>query len=203
MANWCMTNMIIAGEKCELRKLRALILKWTSKEYVKNGFGEPWLGNIVLGAGFMIDDFECRGNVLSVGSIYDLDGLPYFEIEYESAWQPMPEMWYSVTDKYAPNCKVYWYAEEPGFELYQSNDIHHVFFSDTYAVDCYITDTENKFLKAGFENGITTYDEEGIEKILRKVYPRKLLYEMLVLAQKEMKNLEDNYLGIYAIDFVE
>lgn len=204
MANWCMTHMIVAGEESEIKKLRAFILKWTSKEYVKTAFGEQWLGNIVYGAGFSIDDFECRGDVLSVGDIYLLDDdLPYFDIEYESAWIPMPEMWYAVIGKYAPNCKAYWYAEEPGFELYQSNDIHHIFFSDTYAVDCYITDTENKFLKAGFENGITTYEEEDIEKILQKIYPKKFLYEMILLVQKEMESLEDNYLGIYAIDFVE
>lgn len=59
--------MYIAGPYNELTKLRKLIFKWISKNYAKNDFDKLWLGNIVIGAKFSIDDFECRGDVLYVG----------------------------------------------------------------------------------------------------------------------------------------
>lgn len=209
MPNWCMTNLIIAGNETELEGLEKLLKKWTSKEYSPSDFKSSWLGNIVLGAGFKISDdeteeFRCRGAVDWIGNVEENEQrLAYLEIEYESAWEPMIAMWYAVAEKYAPHCKVYFYAEEPGFELYQSNDTRHIFFEEDYVVDFYTDDTDNKFLRAGFENGITRYDKEDVEKMLQKVYPGKLLPEMLLLAEKEMEKLENNYLRIHTIDFIE
>ena len=174
MPNWCMTDLIIAGDKSELQRLEKLIGKWTSKEYSKSGADKMWLGNIVLGAGFktfdeVTDGFRCRGSIDYIGEVEREEGKLYsLEIEYESAWEPMIEMWYAVTRKYAPHCHLYWYAEEPGFELYQSNDENHVFFDVEYAVTCWLED-DNKFSKAGFENGTGTYTKEDLTDMLRRV----------------------------------
>ncbi len=207
MPNWCVTDLIIAGDKSELEKLEKLIGKWTSKEYSKSKVDKMWLGNIVLGAGFKTfdearDGFRCRGSIVYIGEVERAEEKLYsLEIEYESAWEPMIEMWYAVIKKYTPHCRLYWYAEEPGFELYQSNDENHIFFDVEYAVTCWVKD-DNKFSKAGFENGTGTYTKEGLTDMLRKVYGEKTLDEMRLLVTKDVEEWEDEFLGIYDIEIV-
>ena len=143
MPNWCCNCEIIAGPKEEVKKLRDLIEEWTSKNYVENGFGLEWLGNIVIGAGFTIYDddpvngFYCRGNLSDALEIEEGKDGEDWELHFQSltAGGPMPQMWYAIVAKYAPHCKYYYYSEEHGNQFYESNDIEHRFFPEEYFVD--------------------------------------------------------------------
>ena len=150
MPNWCSNEEVIEGPVNEIKSLYGKLNKWTSQNYVENGFGKGWLGNIVIGSGLKIidDDPEngvhCRGSVEE--SYHTCDGKTttgFFILEDENtirfhsmtAWGPMPEMWLRILENHAPNCNYYFMSEEPGMELYLSNDVDHLFFNDEFYVD--------------------------------------------------------------------
>lgn len=116
MPNWCgNTIAIYEGDKPELENLYRLITEWTSKNYMKNSFGETWLGNIVLGAGFPIEDYECRGKIVDV-FLDKEDGS--LNIETETACKPMNAMWHAIIEKFAPHCSFDSFSSEPWSSYY-------------------------------------------------------------------------------------
>ncbi len=202
MPNWCTTTILIAGDKYELKNLQELITKWINRGYTKHGFGKLWLGNAVLGAGFKVEDFECRGLFAYIGEVYESD-VSLFEFVTSTAWEPMIEMWEAIVEKYAPHSKIYWYAEEPGTELYFSNDKNHDFIKAEYAVECILDEENSDFVsKAGFINGIETYKKEDLTNALRKIYGHKSLNEMLLLVEKDTRLRGYDYFKIHKINFV-
>ena len=76
MPNWCCNEERITGPREEILPLHKKLLEWTSRNYMENGFGHLWLGNIVLGAGFKVDGngknyLHCRGALLEEPMLYD------------------------------------------------------------------------------------------------------------------------------------
>lgn len=138
MQNWCNNTITIyEGTKPELERLYQLITEWTSRNYMKNSFGETWLGNIVLGAGFSIEDYECRGEIADV-FLDEEDGS--LDIETETAWKPMNAMWHAVIEKFAPHCSFDSFSFEPGSAYYHvehDSNIETSFRYDYY-VDGYL-----------------------------------------------------------------
>lgn len=203
MPNWCCNSEIIAGPKEEVEKLRDLIEEWTSKNYVENGFGLEWLGNIVIGAGFMIYDddpehgFHCRGNLSDVLEIEEGTDGEDWKLHFQSltACIPMPEMWYAIVAKYAPHCNYYYFSEEHGNLLYQSNDVTHRFFTEEYFVDVryngendVIKKIKKYFPESSYEHSekyiipalqdILETDEENVDKLVDKFYEKDFLKDM-------------------------
>lgn len=129
MANWCDTQITIFDENVDkLKELYENINKWTSKEYSKSGFGESWLGNVVIGSGIAtydeekriwIPDVSCRGGINNI-QFNEQDKCIF--ITQEDAWGPNYEIWQDVLAKYLPNAQLIVTAVEPGCELYGSND---------------------------------------------------------------------------------
>lgn len=135
MANWCFTRITINHEsETELEKLDKLLDEWTSKDYMDNGFGHKWLGNIVLGSGVgTVDtnketDLRCRGWITD-HFIEDNQ----LHIDTETAWNPMLQMWTKVLEKYLPDAELLYEAEECGNEIYSTNDPT---MKDCYIIDC-------------------------------------------------------------------
>ena len=203
MPNWCCNCEIIAGPKEEVKKLRDLIEEWTSKNYVENGFGLEWLGNIVIGAGFTIYDddpvngFYCRGNLSDALEIEEGKDGEDWELHFQSltACGPMPQMWYAIVAKYAPHCKYYYYSEEHGNQLYESNDVEHRFFPEEYFVDVmyYEDDKAPEKIKKYFPESSYEYsteqivsalqdiletDEENVDKLVDKFYEKDFLKDI-------------------------
>lgn len=52
----------------------------------------------------------------------------------ETAWSEMEEVRHFIEQVY-PNLKIFYYEEEPGLEIYQTNDRHGHFFSSRYIFD--------------------------------------------------------------------
>ena len=181
MPNWCYTDMYIKGSKEEVKRLQELLHKWISKNQVNSPkyayLGDNWLGNVVHGAGFKTSDeagdgYKCRGYIEYLGEVTKFKGEGnqyYIEVQYESAWYSMHEMWYAILEKYAPSCDMIWYAEEPGCAIYETNDTDELFFKGTYVVSCYLED--NTPLEKLFKTGgcITSAElEKKLSKILGK-----------------------------------
>lgn len=116
MPNWCNTQIEIKNENIgELQTFADKLEDWTSCNYIDNGFGLNWLGNVVGNAG-IYEDVNCRG-VVEYFYITD-DSLI---IDTETAWQPMLKMWELLLAKYLPEAILYFEAEECGFGLYATN----------------------------------------------------------------------------------
>ena len=186
MPNWCYTDMYIKGPKEEVEQLNELIHKWISKSYMPSFAGDNWLGNVVHGAGFETSDeavggYKCRGYIEYLGEMTKFKGEEnqyYIEVQYESAWYSMHEMWYAVLEKYAPNCDMIWYAEEPGCAIYETNDTDELFFKDDYVVSCYLEE-DNPLYKIFGEGGGITF--VNLEKKLSKFFGE---YSLPVLIDK-------------------
>ena len=124
MPNWCYTNITINHEnEIEVEKLEKLIDEWTTKDYMTNGFGHKWLGNVVLGSGVgTVDtdnatDLRCRGTIID----YYRTGNELV-INTETAWSPMLQMWVKVLEKYLPDAELIYSADECGFDINDTND---------------------------------------------------------------------------------
>lgn len=136
MANWASTSYAIEGGKEELNKLYELIDGFMKHklEPVAEKASNSWEGNIVksLGAteeqmnqnylrGF-IEDYDLCDNVLCIHA--------------EEAWGASD--FRHVLRQLMPNLNIYFIVEEPGCEVYATNDENGKYFSDRYYVDAYV-----------------------------------------------------------------
>ena len=181
MPNWCSTNITIYSDKeNELKNLYEKIKLWISKDYMENGFGHTWLGNIVLGAEIgtvstdVKTDVRCRGNIVYMD--YQ-DGQ--IVIDTETAWVPMLEIWRKVLEKFLPDAQLFYVADEPGCELYCSND---AYYNNLYYVDAF-----------DFEEDVSQYDASPD-------YVIKLLQRLL---KSEETNIDTLLSLFYESDYVD
>ena len=133
MPNWCYTNISIChNDKDKLKAFFNKVEEWRKVPYKPNDFDTytlGWLGNIVGNSGLAVwtkkengrEDFvpsiSCRGSLQSF-ELFDSN----ININTETAWGPMLEMWKLLCDKYLPGADIYYTAEESGNCLYQTND---------------------------------------------------------------------------------
>lgn len=127
MANWCYTNIQIYTENKEaMEKFYQKLQDWTSVNFMDNGFGLKWLGNIVGNSGIAeIDEtgkssISCRGSIIDMFLLYSHKEL---QICTETAWAPMLKMWLRLMEEYLPaDAKIIYSADEPGCEICATND---------------------------------------------------------------------------------
>ena len=100
MPNWTITRITINHDDGnKLKEFEKLINEWTSKNYMENGFGLQWLGNIVGNSGIgTIDknletDLRCRGSITWI----ECEGNQLL-IDTETAWVPMLKMWIKLKE---------------------------------------------------------------------------------------------------------
>ncbi len=118
MPNWCSTDITIHGEPEEIKTLWYHLQAATSKSFVENGFGDTWLGNIVEYLGKSFRDVNCRGSICDM----EMSGDSIICISQEDAWSPKLMPIKMLMDKYAPDASLFFVAEEPGCDLYDTND---------------------------------------------------------------------------------
>lgn len=118
MPNWCISTVSIHSNKKEIELLWNKLQEATSANPEGADFGNMWLGNLVLHVGKKWEDVDCRGAISWMNKTSD----NIIDIDVESAWSPQLEPIKLMAEKYAPNASVYYTAEEPGCELYYTND---------------------------------------------------------------------------------
>lgn len=62
------------------------------------------------------------------------DGWAVLSVESMSEWTPWNNIWESMMSRFATHACYYYYAEEFGCDVVETNDIHHKYFSFDYAV---------------------------------------------------------------------
>ena len=133
MPNLCDTTYKCVGDPKEVRALHK-ILKYIDRRkttIVRNGFGKWWLGNLVTKLGGKWEDYRCRGEIID----YSFDG-DILVISQYTAWCEQEGVRRIIQEKF-PSIKVYYREEEPGCEVYYTNDITGDYFPETYFLDSY------------------------------------------------------------------
>jgi hypothetical protein len=131
MSNQCSTLYAVVGEEQELRELHRVMreLQDMREPRLENGFGPAWLGCLVDALGGDWQKTRCRGEW------HDLelaDGVLRFSTE--TAWSPCEEVMRFIQSRYPSTC-FYYKAEEPGLQIFESNDTEGRFFPERYLVD--------------------------------------------------------------------
>ena len=166
MPNWCYTNITIChNDKNKLKDFFDKVEEWIKKPYKTNDFDTyslGWLGNIVGNSGLAEWKVKENGREDFVPSISCRGSLQTFElhensinIDTETAWGPMLEMWRLLCDKYLPGADIYYTAEESGNGLYQTNDPN---VDGTYYIDIWEPPEE-------FEDEESMYEAEESDAI--------------------------------------
>ena len=131
MPNWAYCSYRIVGKKEEVQDLYSKLqeLQNMNEPLEPNSWGTLWLGCLVTILGGNWNEIYCRGHIIDFSLE---DGV--LSIETETAWGEMDEVRHFI-EKVYPALKIYYYEEEPGSEIYQTNDKHGHFFTQKYVFD--------------------------------------------------------------------
>ena len=133
MPNWCDTIYKCVGDPKEVRLLYKIIKANDKRKNprVKNGFGKLWLGCIIDSLGEDWEKHRCRGSIYN----YQLDGN-VLTLWQNTAWCEQEGFRECIEKKY-PSIKVYYREEEPGCDVFCTNDVNGDYFPDRYFLDSY------------------------------------------------------------------
>lgn len=184
MPNWCYTGYVFYGDENAVKKLGKDIKKFTSKNYMENGFGTNWLGNVVLGYGFPYEecDFTFRGAIID---FEENGGVLY--VTTETAWAPMTEMWDAIFEKHfksengETSIHYVFIAEEPGNEVYINTDIKGEFFPERYILEIEGTPEHQNFESYYMVN------EKNVEDTVNRIFGTdiKTIDEIKIFLEKK------------------
>ena len=125
MANICITNYVIEGEKKELdavyETMKKLQDSGASVEYATG------LGLLVEALGKAPDEVMCRGGWTEL----EREG-GILRMTFETAWTPCYEVTNLLKAVY-PSLRIFYKAEEPDNKVYQKNDTEGIYFPETEA----------------------------------------------------------------------
>lgn len=131
MPNWCYTSYTFVGDKKEIKKLHKLMkqLENRKKPSVESAFGTTWLGCLVEALGKKWEDVWCRG-------WWDNLELCGNELKFttETAWSAAEEVMKFIGEVF-PSLGYFYYSEEPGMGIYETNDDTGLYYPDRYYVD--------------------------------------------------------------------
>ena len=131
MPNWAYTSYRIVGKTEEVNDLYSKIQQLQNMEepLEPNGFGNLWLGCLLTILGGDWEKVYCRGKIID----FSLDD-GVLSINTETAWSEMQEVRQFIQQNY-PSLEIFYYEEEPGWGIYQTNDHDKRFFSFRYILD--------------------------------------------------------------------
>lgn len=133
MPNWCITEYKCVGDPKEVKTLHKA-LKYIDRRkttIIRNGFGKWWLGNLVTKLGGNWKDYRCRGEIID----YSLDG-DVLVITQSTAWCEQEGVRKIIEEKF-PSIKVYYREEEPGCDVFYTNDTTGRYFPENYLLNSY------------------------------------------------------------------
>lgn len=127
MPNWCATSIIVAGSRKEIDDLYKTMkgLEQLPEPGVPNGFGSTCLACLAnaLGKDYKNGFYRGEWSELAMSD----DGTLFFRTD--TAWGPSTDIMKDIQDHY-PTLKCFFSAEEPGYNLYMTNDREGIYFKD-------------------------------------------------------------------------
>lgn len=118
MANWCKTEYTFTGDRESFEGIYALMHGLENEEVAddESDFGSAWLGRLVTALGRDRETIKCRGEWTDL--CLNDDTLTFTTW---TAWTPAYEVIELLRLKF-PGTEYYFYAEESGNDLYETND---------------------------------------------------------------------------------
>ena len=180
MPNWAYTSYRIVGKTEEVNDLYSKIQQLQNMEepLEPNGFGNLWLGCLLTILGGKV---YCRGKIID----FSLDD-GVLSINTETAWSEMQEVRQFIQQNY-PSLEIFYYEEEPGWGIYQTNDHDKRFFSFRYILDDlegdgpeYYDDTDSLLKAASEIFGKELKTMVGLEEIVENSDGYSLYYIKVV-----------------------
>ena len=170
MPNWCSNNITIYTKKADL------ICEKINEVTKRKDDSDGWIGYLGehIGRDYAKEGRGLRGWIQDCWVCDYKDGEPTVRVDIETAWSPMP---YAVEDfakYYDPEAEVIYYAEEPGSEVYCTNDP----YCDETIID-YVEDESLVPPELSFLVGDNDYP------------PKAWLYEKLIEALGHLDTLEN------------
>lgn len=198
MPNWCSTTFKFYSDNTEqITDFYNRIIEFTSHESkTRNDFGKKWLGNII--EGFNLEKVE---NIRYRGWIDICDKTENsFSLYTETAWVPMTRMWNVIIEKYYPDIRYVFEAEECGNQLFVTSDADGEYFTNRYKLDCHIEKTDSYF-----EEYFETAEDviEAVNRIFRFNGSEKLkaVEQIAELAKTFNSNVSsDDWLYVYEFE---
>lgn len=114
MANICITNCVIEGEKNELDALCQTMKELQEKD----------LSSLVQKLGKNPEDVECRGEWTDLERQTEI-----LLVTFKTAWTPCYEVMALLKEAY-PSFHIFYKADEPGCEVYLKNDAEGKYFPE-------------------------------------------------------------------------
>lgn len=183
MANWCSTSYVIEGDKEILETIKRAF----DNHPVKEKSSENWEGNILAALGINCEKSSIRGFVDYYSDIDD----ETFHFACEEAWcrTDFAEL---LLSKF-PSISIYWMAEEPGCEIYMTNDAYGTYFPERYYVEVQIN-----------SNGDSEYFEEEQDAYnwIRERTGCKNATDIEKYNDEAMENQTDNYICFHEFDII-
>lgn len=130
MPNWAYTQYHATGDKEQLHKLHTIMSEleeMKSPGLHENGFGQTWLGNLVIKLGGDWEKVYCRGSWEDL--LLHEDGTVSFTVE--SAWDEPNEVREFIEETF-PDIRIYYQCEESGEGIYKTNDDTGEYFPEKY-----------------------------------------------------------------------
>ena len=189
MANWAATSYAIDGPKEVLEKIYEAILH----PEVKSGSSENWEGNVLNTLGAKWTD---RGEDRQKGSYMRgfIQDDPWWQDESHTCLRFEAEEAWGATDldevlEANFPVKVWWITEEPGMEVFETNDKHGKYFSERFMVDtCINSNYQSDYFKT----------KEAAYQWLAKLTNGKIKNEQQVEAFNEADDtLEDDFIFVH------
>lgn len=192
MANWASTIYRIEGSKEDLEKVYNVIDEFMSerRKPVQVDASNEWEGNIIRALG--ATDEQMKNNYLR-GFIeeYEMDG-DIIRIEAEEAWGTTDFRY--VLAQLMPELTIYYIVEEPGCEVYATNDAEGKYFPERFYVDAYVNgDYQSEYFDT--EEQAMTY----VANLLGKQEVSKNELENWNECHEE----DDNFIYIHEFEIVE
>ena len=192
MSNWASTSYRIEGRKEDLEKVYNVIDEFMSerRKPIEVNASSEWEGNIIRALG--ATDEQMKNNYLR-GFIeeYEMDG-DIIRIEAEEAWGTTD--FRQVLAQLMPELTIYYIVEEPGCEVYATNDADGKYFPERFYVDAYVNgDYQSEYFET--EEQAMTY----VANLLGKEKVSKNELENWNECHEE----DDNFIYIHEFEIVE
>jgi len=123
MPNWCNTDYKIEGDSQALERIKDAI----------DSASSVWQDEIVENLRVELSiDYGLRGYLTSGPDIED--GV--LHVTFDEAWGRSD--FAEVLKEKFPSLRIYWMAEEPGSQIFETNDAEGKYYTDRFFVDAYI-----------------------------------------------------------------
>jgi hypothetical protein len=116
MPNWCSNEVIISGDKKEIKKLK-------DKAFKKNKDGaEIFQFNNLIPRPKKEEKNWYNWNINNWGTKWDVEATSHYEdetsleMEFDTAWGPPAGVFYQIKNEF-PNLQISWFYHEPMMEL--------------------------------------------------------------------------------------